>query len=81
MRFDTVKGLVALGVRDRVKEQFPEYFNPFEDAQRDDGSYDIDRVEGSQVKWSSAGSEDEDAELARWIAQRERGSMTAAEME
>jgi hypothetical protein len=80
-RFDTVKGLVAIGDRARVKEQFPEYFDPFEDIRREDGTYDVEALDDAEVEWTTPTSPDEDADLARWIAQRESGSMTAADWE
>lgn len=81
-RFDSVKALLAspLASWDRVKEQFPEYFDPYESAKQEDGSYDIDQIDDADVEWSTAASPDEDEALSTWIAQRESGSFTGADL-
>jgi hypothetical protein len=77
-RFDSIKRLVAFADRDRVKEQFPEYFDPFEGVQNEDGTYDIDSIDDTAVQWAVP-DPDEDEALSRWIAQQESGSLSAAD--
>lgn len=82
-RIDMVKGLLAspLGNYERIRDQFPEFFDPFEEAKQEDGTYDIDKIDASDVDWSSPTSAEEDADLSRWIASRENGSFTGADFE
>lgn len=79
-RLDTVKALVTHASFERVRDQFPEYFDPYEGAKGEDGEFDIDRLDDSQVDWATAGSEDDDEALSRWIQERESGSFSAADL-
>ncbi len=67
---------------DRMAIFFPEFFpdnweevRAFEQAKKDDGTYDIDKVDGAHINWGVA-SPEEDDDISRWIAEREQGSMT-----
>lgn len=81
-RLDQVKVAFASAFSpDRVRDQFPEYFDPFEQAKTEDGTYDIDRLDDSAIEWSAPADEDEDEALSRWIAQQEIGSISAADFE
>ncbi len=81
-RRDMVKRLLVSNEEDMVRSQFPEYFlSTIEEAFDDQGNFDIDKVDDSQVEWSTA-SPDEDDEIGRWIADREAGMyVTAADEE
>lgn len=62
---------------------FPDYFapeDPFAEARTEDGGYDPDLVDEDALDWSAPESEDVDAEISRWIAQRE-ASFSADEMD
>lgn len=82
-RFDMVKALMTSMTNsvDRIKEQFPEYFDPFEEARTEDGGYDIDKIDGAAVEWGTPDGEDEDEALAKWINTRETGTVSAADWE
>lgn len=82
-RIDMVKGLLVSPTSnfDRVREQFPEFFDPFEEAKQEDGTYDIDKIDATDVEWGTPTSAEEDDDLSRWIASRESGSFTGADFE
>lgn len=84
-RADSIKRLIANRMTDYeiVREQFPEYFppeDPFKDAKQDDGTYDIDKIDDTQVEWATPTTPEEDDEISRFIAERE-GSFTGADFE
>lgn len=80
-----IKDLVALGGGEaltRLKDLYPDKFpaeDPFEKARTEDG-YDPDLIDDAAIDWETAGSPDEDEELSRWIAERESGSFSAADL-
>lgn len=82
-RLDKVKALLVSPMSnwEKVRDQFPEYFDPFEAAKTEDGTYDIDQIDDSQIDWEVPTSEDQDEALSRWIAERESGSFTGADFE
>lgn len=70
----------------RLHSLFPEYFpvewlerQAFEAAKDESGEINIDLLDDSAVTWGVP-SPEEDAEMARWIAERESGSVTAADL-
>jgi hypothetical protein len=84
-RLDMVKVASAMGAAngDLLKGYFPEYYapaDPFADALDEDGNIDPDRVDETNLDWATPQGEDEDAEIARWIAQQEH-SISVAEMD
>lgn len=85
-RADMVRALLTnrLTDWDLTKAHFPEYFtpeDPFEAAKTNDGEYDIDAVDDSQIEWGAPDSPETDEEISRWIAQHEHGSISAADMD
>lgn len=85
-RMDLVRGLLASSTSDfdRVRAQFPEYFtpvDPFEGAKTEEGGYDIDAIDDSDVEWDTPASADVDEDISRWIAEHESGSISAADIE
>lgn len=61
----------------RLRWLFPEYLSPeaaYRKAKKDDGSYDIDKVDDGSVEWLTPASADEDAEISAWIEQNLRGT-------
>jgi len=79
----TLMGIPVDQVSDVLRRFFPEYLpeaDPFEKAKREDGTYDIDAIDPSEIKWSVP-DPDTDAEISAWIAAAERGSMSAADLD
>ena len=55
-----------------------------QEALRPDGSYDIDKIDDSQVEWSIPTTEAENEEHERWVSARTAisgGTISAAELE
>lgn len=84
-RRDMVKGLLVHRTvpNELLMEQFPEYFrgNPFEAAKNEDGEFDPNLLDEDRLDYETDVSEDEDEALSRWIAERESGSFTGADLE
>jgi hypothetical protein len=78
-----VKGLLAspFTTFESVRGYFPEYFDPFEGAEDEEGNFDPDKVDESQLGWATPESPEDDEALSRWIAERESGSMSAADFD
>ncbi len=66
---------------EKVHDLFPQYFpsgweqeQALAKATDEHGNFDIDKVDDSKVDWKAEGiTPDEDDEISRWIAERERG--------
>lgn len=77
-RLDTVKSLLTTNPFDRVKEWFPEYFQPDPEVMvqqaydEQTGEYDIDKIDPAQIEWQTPTSPDEDDEISAWIEQQEK---------
>lgn len=82
-RLDQVKALWVNTTTDKaeMRGQWPEFFDPMETAKKEDGTYDIDQIDDADVEWHTAGSEEEDDAISRWIADAERGSISGADLE
>lgn len=82
-RLDRLKGLVASSttVPERLRRLFPDYFedDPYEAAKQDDGTYDIDQVDPTEVEWSGPASMEDDEALSAWINEHQQGSFTGAD--
>lgn len=69
--------------RQRLANLFPEYFpkDAFADAVREDGTLDEEKVDETQLDWSTVEDPLEDADISRWIADREHGQISAADLD
>lgn len=83
---DNLRAAIAANQPERAvfEAMFPEWFpkpeqDPFAKAKRADGTYDIDEVDPSKIKWSVPASEAEAQELEEWIAAR-GGAVTGAQL-
>lgn len=85
LRLDEFKRalMVSSVTMERAHTFFPEYFprDAFTEAQKDDGTYDIDAVDDAKVDWETPRDHYTDDEISAWIAERERGSVTAADLD
>lgn len=78
--------LVADPTKEEIRRVYPEYFptdaeEAFADAYDEHGEFDIDRVDDSKIDWATEVTPEEDEDLSRWIAERERGQVTLAELD
>jgi hypothetical protein len=83
-RLDMVKALLVqpMADLDRVRGQFPEFFDPFSAAvDPETGEVDPDAVDEEALDWSTPASPDEDDDISAWIAARESGSVSLADMD
>lgn len=80
---DDMKSRMVAAHPQSAKHVFPEWFegSVFDEAAKPDGTYDIDRVDPSQIDWAVPTSKEEAAELDRWIAQHSHGVITARDLE
>lgn len=86
-RRDALKHSLLVGGSEaftRMRDLFPEYVadeDAFEQARTDEGDYDIDKVDDAKVTWTTPANEEEDDDISAWIASRESGSVTVADLD
>lgn len=70
---DSMRARLVAAHPSSVRSIFPEWFeaeDPFAEAKREDGTYDIDKVDDASVNWTVPSNNRENDELERWIHQR-----------